>query len=82
MTRVFGQKLRQLREARHWTQVELASRLKGVTQSYVSHLEGGNKEPSVEVALQIADLLGVTVDYLLRDTIPISLDPKHENWNR
>jgi transcriptional regulator with XRE-family HTH domain len=73
MVRHFGEKLRYLRRGQKVTQAELAARLGVITQSYVSHLEAGRKEPSIEVAIQIADTFGVTLDYLLRDTIPAEL---------
>lgn len=74
MVRLFGEKLRYLRLGQNLTQAELAARLGIITQSFVSHLEAGRKEPSIAVAIEMAELFGVTLDYLLRDTIPIALD--------
>ncbi len=51
--------------------IELSEHLNGVTQSYISQLEAGTKEPSVHVALQVGDVFSVTLDYLLRDMIPV-----------
>jgi DNA-binding XRE family transcriptional regulator len=34
-------------------------------------LETGRSEPSIELVLMLADIFGVTTDYLLRDAIPI-----------
>jgi transcriptional regulator with XRE-family HTH domain len=62
----FGQKLRQLRMQQAMTQGALADRLSLASHSHVSFLEGGRKEPSIELVLQIADLFGVTTEYLLR----------------
>lgn len=74
MPRLLGDKLRYLRTQRHMTQVELAQRLGLARQGYVSNLEAGRKAPSLELVVQIADLFGVTTDYLLRDTTPIEME--------
>lgn len=71
MTQIFGRKLRELRRTRGWTQAELAGHLDNMTQSFISYLESGQKDPSIDVAIQIADLFDVTLDYLLRDAVPI-----------
>jgi transcriptional regulator with XRE-family HTH domain len=69
---LFGTKLRQLRQDRNMTQSVLADRLALTSHSHVSFIESQRKEPSINLVLQIADLFGVTTDYLLRDTIPIA----------
>jgi DNA-binding XRE family transcriptional regulator len=66
MPRLLGEKLRYLRMQRQMTQVELAQQLGLARQGYVSNLEAGRKAPSLDLVVQIADLFGVTTDYLLR----------------
>ena len=78
MAQLFGPKLRALRLARGMTQAALAEALGLATQSSISHLEAGRKEPSVSMVVQLADLFGVSLDYLLRDTAP-PLDPPAES---
>lgn len=56
---------------RQMTQLELAKRLGLARQGYVSNLEIGRKMPSLDLLVEIADLFGVTTDYLMRDSIPI-----------
>ena len=51
----FSQRLKQLRRDRHLTQAQVAKRI-GVTAAMVS---------SYETDIRLADLFGVTVDYLL-----------------
>lgn len=63
----FGERLRALRVQRGWSQMELARRLQLARQGYVSNLEAGRKLPSLDLAVQVADLFDVTVDNLLRD---------------
>lgn len=58
------EQIRRLRMARGITQVELAHRL-GVSKQSVSNWESNNIQPSIELLEKIADLFGVTTDYLL-----------------
>ena len=52
------------------TTVQLAHKM-GLTQAAVSQWESGKKVPGIETISRLADLYGVTVDYLLgRDTGP------------
>lgn len=60
----FSLRLRQLRLNKHMTQAQVAERI-GVTASMVSSYETDIRLPSFEVMVRIADLFGVTVDYLL-----------------
>lgn len=60
----FSQRLRQLRNDKHLTQAQVAKRV-GVTASMVSSYETDIRLPSFEVMIRLADLFGVTVDYLL-----------------
>lgn len=60
----FSQRLKQLRLDKHLTQAQVAARV-GVTASMVSSYETDIRLPSFEVMVRLADLFGVTVDYLL-----------------
>lgn len=60
----FSQKLKQLRKDKHLTQAQVAAQI-GVTPAMVSAYETDIRLPSYEVMVQLADLFGVTVDYLL-----------------
>ena len=60
----FSLRLKQLRVDKHMTQAQVAERI-GVTASMVSSYETDIRLPSFEVVVRIADLFGVTVDYLL-----------------
>lgn len=73
MPQLLGEKVRFLRAQRQITQVELAQRLGLARQGYISNIEAGRKVPSLDVLVQIADLFGVTTDYLLRDAIPVGV---------
>jgi putative transcriptional regulator len=53
--------IRELREARGWTQLELATRL-GVTPSTVYNWERGRHEPRAGQLRELARLFGVAMD--------------------
>lgn len=56
--------IRELRQARGMSQVELAKKL-GVTKQSVSNWENDNIQPSVEMLVKLANCLCVTTDSLL-----------------
>lgn len=56
--------LREARKAKGYTMKQLGQLL-GVTESAVSFYENGKRQPSIEMAMQIANLLEVPVAYLL-----------------
>ena len=60
----FSQRLKQLRKDKYLTQAQVADRI-GVTPSMVSSYETDIRLPSYTVMLRIADLFGVSVDFLL-----------------
>ena len=62
--REIGGRIRKLREARDLTQEGLAE-LAGITPTYQSHIERGEKRPSLGVLVRKATALDVTVDRLL-----------------
>ena len=71
MPRLFGQKVRHLRQHQGLTQTDMARQLGLASQGHLSNLEQGRFAPSLDLVLAIARLLHVAVDYLLRDAIPV-----------
>ena len=61
-----GARLRANREAKQLTQQALAD-LVSVGQSAIANIENGVSFPSLSLALDLADALGVTTDALLRE---------------
>ena len=57
-------KLKQLRIQRSLSQVELAKHL-GVSKSVISSYENGVHLPPYDVLIRLAELFGVSTDYLL-----------------
>ena len=64
----FGNKMAQKRKDMGMTQVEFADAL-SVTRQTVSRWEAGTVMPDIDKIGDIATLLGVTCDYLLKDEI-------------
>ena len=63
-------RIRELRLACGWSQIILAQKLQ-VSKQAVSNWENDNIQPSVDMLVRLADVFGVTTDYLLgRETVP------------
>jgi len=67
------ERIKTLRKAKGWTQTELGKRI-GVIQKVIADYETGNTKPPIERLPVLADVLGVSVDELLRgDAIQTSV---------
>lgn len=62
---VCGRMIKELRESRSISRTIFADDL-GITRHYVSVLEGGNRDASIDLLCNIADYFGVSLDYLIR----------------
>ena len=60
----FSERLKELRKQAHLTQVELAGKL-GIVQSSYADWERGRKKPTQDNLVKIAQVLNVSVDYLV-----------------
>lgn len=72
--RQIGVKIKEERLKRHLTQEKLAEMV-DVTPAFVGHIERGERSLSLITLIKISNCLGVTIDYLLSETIV----PKDEN---
>ena len=61
---MLGLRIALLRVERGWSQAELAKRI-GVSASAVGMYEQGRREPSLSLLVVLAQVFGVTTDYLL-----------------
>ena len=64
LRKAFGKRLKQLRKGKGWTQKELAEKL-GIRFGQLNKYECGLNAPPLEKLVQMAELLDVTMDYLL-----------------
>ena len=64
----FGEKLRTLRKRQGLTLKQLAEKLDFESHSYLSAIEFGKKQPSVELILNIAIMFDISTDDLLFDS--------------
>ena len=64
MNQIFQDRLRQTREARGWSQSDLAKK-SGLQPAAVSHFETGHRSPSFDNLRKLSDALTVSIDYLL-----------------
>ena len=61
---VFGKRIQKLRMSRKLSQAQLAMALNVSTQ-YLSNLETGQRRPSIELMVLMADYFQVSLDYLI-----------------
>ena len=61
----FAQKLRELREEKGLTQLQLAQKLGFKSYNVISNWEGGKRMPDIENLKLIAKFFGVSIDYLV-----------------
>jgi len=64
--RVFGLKVRQLRQAKHWT-LEDAETHGYPSWRHLQQIESGNKNVTLETILRLSKLFDVTPSELLKD---------------
>jgi transcriptional regulator with XRE-family HTH domain len=69
----FGEKLRQLRRQRGWSQDELGSKVE-IHGRHIGKYENDQVMPNADTLVKIAKVFDVSVDYLLFD----SKEPKRE----
>lgn len=72
---VFGRRLRELREAKGLTQAALGKAADNMQGSAIARLEAGDRSPSWETVLKLAEALGVEPnDFKGTDTEPPATD--------
>jgi transcriptional regulator with XRE-family HTH domain len=65
---ILGQNLRYAREQRGWSQEELAHR-SGIHRTYISGLERGTRNPTLNLIAAIADALDLPVAQLVEERL-------------
>ena len=65
-----GKRIAYLRKEKGYSQLILAVEA-GLAHSYVSELEQGKRNPSIETLSRVASALGVSLEELFRGIVPI-----------
>ena len=65
---MFSRKLRELRQGRHLTQVQLAEQV-GMTRQMISYLEAQAENPTANVIRKFADFFEVSADVFLYEDV-------------
>lgn len=74
MDNILGIRLKKAREKKGYSQKYVAEWL-GITNSSLSHYERGERDPDTSILNRLADLYGVTMDFLFgRDQMDIKVD--------
>lgn len=71
MPHLFGAKLKYARHKCGITQSEFAERVGRNSYAHILRLESGKREPSLDLVIRSAWTLDVSLDYLIRDTVPV-----------
>ena len=66
-----GKRVKEARNKVHLTQEVLAEKA-DIAVSYLGEIERGEKTPSLDVLIELANALEVSCDYLLRDSVEAS----------
>jgi transcriptional regulator with XRE-family HTH domain len=74
MTETLGDRIRQARARLRLTQAELARRI-GISTTAMNAIESGATDPRVSRVTAMAEVLGVSMDYLVGRTAPGMLPP-------
>lgn len=74
--RSIGQNIRKVRKQRKLRQEDLAEKA-GISLTYVGALERGEKIPSLETFIAIANALEISADVILCDVVTAGYEVKH-----
>ncbi len=67
-----GMRIAYLRRKKNISQLELSVR-SGIGKNYISDLENGRRNPTIEVLQKIANGLGVSLEKLFQGVVPIDI---------
>lgn len=63
----FSERLKELRSSKGLTMQQLGKEI-GSTKGTISNLENGNKKPSLDMLIKLADYFNISIDYLVGRT--------------
>ena len=65
-----GMRIVYLRKQKGWSQLDLSIE-SGVNRNYLSDLENGRRNPTVDVLEKIANALGITLEFLFKGIVEV-----------
>jgi len=68
-----GKRIRKYREAKGWSQSELAYQVQ-MSNTTISHIEVGSGKPELNTVVCIANALGISLDMILCESLNVSLE--------
>lgn len=74
-----GQRIREERQKLNLTQEKLSETI-NVTTTYIGQIERGERRPTLDTLIKISNALGVSIDYLLRESITPASDNLMNLW--
>ena len=74
--KVAGRHLKRLRQEKGWTQKEVAEKV-DITEGFLSFLESGTKQGSLDTYLRLGSLLDISLPDLFKDGQPQKKARKH-----
>lgn len=79
MNATFSSRLKEIRESRNMTQDDLAEKI-GTNRVTISRYEAGTVQPSGARVAEMASVLGVTIDYLMKGETSKEQEEQDEVW--
>lgn len=76
---ILGRRIREERQRLNLTQEKLAEDIK-ISDSYLGQIERGERSITLENLVNLVNRLGVTIDYLLSDSVKSSDDGLLNEW--
>lgn len=73
----FSERLKELRTSKGLTMEQLGNAIES-TRGTISNLENGNKKPSLDMLIKLADYFDVSIDYLVGRTNDSKLHQKED----
>ncbi len=68
-----GKRIRKFREAKGWSQSELAYQVQ-MSNTTISHIEVGSGKPELNTVVNIANALGVSLDMILCESLNVAVE--------
>lgn len=65
---LLGYRIRQIRIERHVSQQQMAKKL-NFSQQHIGNVERGTAHPSLDLLVNISNVLNISIDYLLQDSL-------------